>query len=292
MNPAYLKDLYELTKPRITLLVLVIAFTGMYMANASMPNLELMFFTLLGLALASSSSSSLNNYIDRGIDLIMERTKNRSLPQGRVSPKHALVMGIIMGLSSFVLLAWKVNVLTASLSTFALVSYILIYTIWLKRTSEHCTVIGGVAGALPPVLGLTAVNNEIGTVALIMFGILFMWQPPHFWALALMRAEEYKAAGIPMLPVAKGPEVTKKQMLIYTILLMPCSILPWWFGMSGNVFLGCAIVLGAVYLGWTIVFIRAEFSATASRKLFLFSIFYIAALYSAMIFDCLPPISQ
>lgn len=253
--------------------------------------MELIFFTLLGLALASSSSSSLNNYIDRGIDLIMDRTQKRALPQQRVNPRHALFMGIIMGLSSFVILFWKVNLLTASLSSFALCGYILIYTIWLKRTSEHCTVIGGVAGALPPVMGLTAVNNEIGLVAWVMFAILFIWQPPHFWALALMRADEYRRAGIPMLPVAKGPEETKKQMLIYTIILMPCSLMPWYFGMSGHIFLTIAIVLGIVYLGWTIHFIRSEFSPQASRKLFLFSIFYIAALYSAMIFDCLPPLS-
>jgi len=262
------------------------------MAQAKMPDFELVFFTLLGLALASSSSSSLNNYIDRGIDLIMDRTQKRALPQKRVIPKHALVMGVLMGLSSFVVLSWKVNLLTASLSSFALVAYILIYTIWLKRTSEHCTVIGGVAGALPPVMGLTAVNNEIGIVALVMFAILFLWQPPHFWALALMRADEYKRAGIPMLPVVKGPEVTKQQMLIYTLILVPCSLSPWYFGMSGTTFLIAAIVLGLVYLGWTIHFIRTEFTPQASRRLFLFSIFYIAALYSAMIFDCLPPISS
>jgi protoheme IX farnesyltransferase len=280
------RELYQLTKPKITLLVLIVSYCGMYMAEGKTPDPVLAFFTLLGLGLASSSSSVLNNYIDRGIDNIMERTQKRGLPTGKVQPSHALALGLVTGLSSTAILAWQVNYLTASLSSFAILAYIFIYTIWLKRTSEHCTVIGGVAGALPPVMGLTAVTGEINAAAVIMFVILFLWQPPHFWALALIRAEEYRAAGIPMLPVVKGPEETKRQMLYYTIALAPTSLLPWFFNISGAFYLASAVLLSSIYLGWTILFIRAPFDPKASRKLFLFSILYISLIYSLMVINC------
>jgi protoheme IX farnesyltransferase len=161
-----------------------------------------------------------------------------------------------------------------------------VYTIWLKRTTEHNTVIGGIAGALPPVMGIAAVNNDLGATALVLFVVLFIWQPPHFWALALIRAEEYRMAGIPMLPVVKGPENTKKQMLYYTVALVPASTLPWVFGICGDVYLWSTLALGAVYLGWTISFVRRPFNPIESRRLFLFSIFYITAVYSLMFVDC------
>ena len=277
---------YQLAKPRILLLVLIVVYSGMYMAEGQAPSFDLAFFTLLGLGLASIASSSLNNYVDRGIDGIMERTKERSLPTGKVAPAFALGLGTLCAVSSFVILAWKVNWLTAGLSTFAIFTYICIYTIWLKRTSEHCTVIGGIAGALPPLMGLTAVTGEINTAAWIMFIILFLWQPPHFWALALIRSDEYRLAGIPMLPVVKGPEVTKQQMLYYTIALAPTSLLPWFFNISGLFYLISASILSSIYLVWTILFIRAPFDPKASRKLFLYSILYITLIYTFMLLDC------
>lgn len=286
MTTLPLSSLFQLTKPKITLLVLIVSYCGMYMAEGRAPDAALAFFTLLGLGLASSSSSALNNYIDRHIDVIMERTQERSLPTGKVKPEFALALGLLCGLSSMVILAWQVNLITAGLSTFAILAYIFIYTIWLKRTSEHCTVIGGVAGALPPVMGLTAVTGEINTAAWVMFIILFLWQPPHFWALALLRAHEYKAAGIPMLPVAKGPEATKRQMLYYTVALAPTSLLPWFFNISGLFYLVSAAVLSAIYLGWTIIFIKRPFDAKSSRQLFLFSILYITLIYTFMLFNC------
>lgn len=282
----YLKNLFELTKPRITLLVLVTAFSGMWLAEKKMPDLRLIFFTLLGLALAASSSSSLNNFIDRNIDKIMDRTKNRALPLNRVQPVHALIMGVVLGLLSFVVLYTQVNTLTAALGVFTICFYIGIYTIWLKRTTSHCTVIGGIAGALPPVIGLAAVNNQIGLIALALFLVMFIWQPPHFWALALVRSEEYRKARIPMLPVVKGETVTKRQMLYYTIALMPASLAPYWLGIAGVLYLSVTLLLDVIYLGWTIHFVRSEFRPTSAKNLFWFSIFYLAALFIMLFVDC------
>lgn len=283
--PHLLQSYFQLTKPRITLLVLVVSYSGMYMAEGRAPDMALAFFTLLGLALASSSSSTLNNFIDRGIDDIMERTRNRSLPRGRVQPGIALVMGLMLGASSLVVLAWKVNLLTAGLSAFALLSYIFIYTLWLKRSSEHCTVVGGVAGALPPVMGLTAVTGSLNMTALVLFVILFIWQPPHFWALAMIKREEYRLAGIPMLPVVKGEAETKRQMLIYTVLLVPATLLPYLLNMCGEIYLSAAIVMNLIYLGWTLHYVRTSFDPVRSRQLFLFSILYISVIYGTMLFD-------
>ena len=280
-----IRSFYELTKPRITLLVLVVAYCGMVMAPGGTPPLELTFFTLLALGLASSSSSVLNNYIDRHIDTVMERTAGRSLPTGRVAPRHALVLGIIFGACSVILMAWKVNLLTAGLSAFALLFYVFIYTIWLKRHTEHCTVIGGVAGALPPVMGLTAVTGELGLTALVMFAILFVWQPPHFWALAMIKKEEYRKAGIPMLPVVKGERATKNQMLFYTVVLFPTALTPWFLDISGTLFLSISIAMNLIYLGWTLVYVKRPFNPASSRKLFLFSILYISVIFTALLLD-------
>jgi protoheme IX farnesyltransferase len=277
---------YQLAKPKILLLVLIVSYCGMYMAEGRAPDLDLALFTLIGLGFASIASSSLNNYVDRGIDGIMERTKERSLPKGLVAPHFALGLGIFCAIASIVILAWKVNLLTAGLNVLAIFTYIFIYTIWLKRTSEHCTVIGGIAGALPPVMGLTAVTGEINTAAWIMFIILFLWQPPHFWALALIRSDEYRLAGIPMLPVVKGPEVTKQQMLYYTIALAPASLLPWLYNICGLFYLVSAAILSSIYLVWTIIFIRAPFDPKAARKLFLYTILYITLIYTFMLLDC------
>lgn len=265
---------------------MIVTYIGMYMAQGQAPDVSLTLFTLIGVGLASGASSVLNNYIDRGIDGVMERTKARSLPTGRVLPQQALILGVVCGVISFLLLAWKVNLLTACLSAGALLAYIFVYTIWLKRTTEHNTVIGGAAGALPPVMGIAAVNNDIGMTAIVLFVVLFVWQPPHFWALALIRAEEYRAAGIPMLPVVRGQDYTKRQMLYYTIALVPASALPYLFNICGGIYLIGALALGFVYLGWTISFVRRPFNPIESRRLFLFSILYITAVYGLMFADC------
>lgn len=280
-----LKDFFELTKPRITLLVLVTAFAGMWLAAGGMPEPALVLFTLLGTGLASASSAVLNNYVDREVDKRMSRTQDRALPAGRVSAVHALLFGLGLGLAAFALLVWTVNALTAWLAVGTIAFYVLVYTVWLKRRSPLCTSIGGVAGALPPVIGWAAVHAGVDWPTLALFGILFLWQPPHFWALALLRADEYRDAGLPMLPVVRGQRATKRQMLLYTLALLPVSVAPFLMNLTGWLYLAAALALGVVYLARTLDFARRPLSRTGARGLFLFSILYLFSLFLAMFVD-------
>lgn len=284
----FVRDCYELTKPRITFLVLITTFTGMWLAARGVPSFMLVISTLLGVGLASASSSALNNYVDREIDKHMQRTQKRSLPAGRLNPQIALWLGGIFAIASFLLLATTVNLLTAALTLFTNFFYVVIYTIWLKRWSPLCTSIGGVSGALPPLLGVTAVTGEITATALALFIIMYLWQPPHFWAIALIRTEEYRRVNIPMLPVVKGESVTKRQMLIYTILLLPASLSLYWLGVTGLVYMGVALLLGVIYLGWTLHFIFQPLTSKRAYQLFFFSIFYLCLLFVMMFVNCLP----
>jgi len=279
------KDFIELTKPRITLLVLVTAFAGMWLAAGGMPEPALVLFTLLGTGLASASSAVLNNYVDRDVDKRMSRTQDRALPAGRVSAVHALLFGLGLGLAAFALLVWAVNALTAWLAVGTIAFYVLVYTLWLKRHSPLCTSIGGVAGALPPVIGWAAVSHGLDWPALALFGILFLWQPPHFWALALLRTEEYRQAGLPMLPVVRGERTTKRQMLLYTLALLPASVAPFALNLTGWLYLAAALGLGAAYLAKTVDFARKPLSRPGARKLFLFSILYLFSLFLVMFVD-------
>lgn len=281
-----IRSFAELTKPRIVLLVLVTAFSGMWLGAGGRPPFELMLFTMLGVGLAAASSSVLNNVIDRKRDRLMERTRQRALPSGRVKPEHALIFGLILGILSCGLLAWKVNLLVAQIALATILFYVLIYTLWLKPTTVHCTVLGGIAGALPPVMGFAAVE-QMGWAAVILFGILFVWQPPHFWALALVRSEEYRNAGFRILPVVEGIEKTKHQMLLYTALLLPVSLAPYFLGICGLWYLLTASVMGLVYLWMTMKFNRNPFSKRAARRLFLFSILYLTTVYTMLFVDCL-----
>ncbi|PIQ26716.1 protoheme IX farnesyltransferase [bacterium (Candidatus Blackallbacteria) CG17_big_fil_post_rev_8_21_14_2_50_48_46] len=284
----WLRDAYDLTKPRITFLVLITTFTGMWLAVRGVPPLLLVISTLLGVGMASGSSSAFNNFIDREIDQHMQRTRNRPLPTGRLSPQVALWLGTFLGLSSFVFLSLTVNMLTAALALFTNFFYVVIYTIWLKRWSPLCTSIGGISGALPTVLGVTAVTGRIDTTALALFIIMYLWQPPHFWAIALIRSEEYRRVNIPMLPVVKGEAVTKRQMLIYTVLLLPASLSLFWLGVTGPIYMGVAALLGITYLGLTIKFIFQPVTSKRAYQLFFFSIFYLCLLFVMMFVNCLP----
>ncbi len=283
-----LNDLYELTKPRITYNVLITTFTGMWLAAGGPPAWPLIVLTLLGVAFASASSCSFNNYIDRHIDKDMQRTQNRPLPTGRLQPKTALILGSILGVLSFIVLYFGVNLLTASLAVFSNFFYVIIYTLWLKRTTPLCTSLGGVAGAMPAVLGVTAVANQITPVAIALFGFMYLWQPPHFWALALIKTEEYRKVGIPMLPVVKGERVTKRQMLLYTIALLPASLSLFWLGVTGWVYFATATVMSLVYLGLTIDFIRKPVTRKAAYRLFFFSIIYLCVLFVMMFVNNTP----
>jgi protoheme IX farnesyltransferase len=279
-------DFVEMTKPRIALLVLVTTYSGMWLASGGVLSLELVFFTLLGTGLASASSGVLNNYIDREIDKVMTRTRNRALPTGRLDPQIALGFGLLLGFTGFVILFYAINPLTAALAVGTILFYVVIYTAWLKRSSPLCTEIGGVAGALPPVLGWAAVTNDIGWPALVMFLIMFLWQPPHFWALALLRVDEYRRAGIPMLPVARGTRVTKFRMLVYTVALLPATAAMYGLGFVGSAYLVAAIGLGLAYLGLTIKFMMEPVTPRGARKLFGFSIIYLLVLFVMIFVDC------
>jgi protoheme IX farnesyltransferase len=275
-----LRDYLDLTKPRITLLVLITAFAGMWLAARGLPSPELIITTLAGIGLAASSSSTLNNYVDRELDQRMARTRHRALPAGRLRPEQALVWGIALGIASFALLATAVNWLTAFLALGTILFYVGIYTIWLKRMTPLCTAVGGTAGALPPLIGWTSVTGHFDLLPLALFAILFLWQPPHFWALALMRVDEYRAAGFPMLPVVRGEAVTKRQMALYTIALVGVSLWPYFLGAVGLLYLDVAVPLGIGYLALTVNFIARPITAHSARQLFLYSVCYLGLLFS------------
>lgn len=279
-------DLFEICKPRIALLVLITTFTGMWLAGNGAVSLDLAFITLLGTGLASAASGAFNNYVDREVDKHMARTRTRALPSSRLHPQQALWLGGTLSISSFILLYYFVNPLTAYLAVSTIFFYVVIYTIWLKRTSPLCTEIGGIAGALPPVIGWAAVSNSIGWPAVVMFLIMFIWQPPHFWALALLRADEYRAANLPMLPVVSGKDVTKTRMLLYTIVLIPASTAMYWLGLTGISYLVGALILGAIYLTLTINFTRKAITHQSTRKLFAYSIVYLTGLFILIFADC------
>lgn len=278
-------DFFELTKPRIALLVLVTTFTGMWLAADGMPSLSLVFCTLLGTGLASSAAGTLNNYVDREVDVLMARTRHRALPAGRVLPQQALLQGLLLTALAFIWLWITVNPLTAALALITIGFYVVIYTIWLKRSSPWCTEIGGVAGALPPLIGWAAVTGSISWPALLLFLILMLWQPPHFWALALIRSEEYRRARLPMLPVVSGERVTKQRMLWYTVALLPATIGMYVFQRVGLAYLVVAVELGVLYLALTIEFVRQPVTTKSARKLFGFSIIYLLLLFTMMFVD-------
>lgn len=279
-------DFIEICKPRIAILVLVTTFTGMWLAGNGTVAFDLVILTLLGTGLASAASGAFNNYIDREVDKQMARTRTRALPSSRLHPQQALWLGVMLSLWSFAILFYLVNPLTAYLTAGTIFFYVVIYTKWLKRTSPLCTEVGGVAGALPPVIGWAAVTNEIGWPALVMFLIMFIWQPPHFWALALLRADEYRAAKLPMLPVVSGKRATKARMLIYTIALLPASIAMYWLHLVGLTYLILSVVLGITYLVLTIDFARKPITHQSTRRLFGFSILYLLGLFTLIFIDC------
>ena len=279
-------DFVELTKPRITLLVLVTTYTGMWLASGGILSLELVIFTLLGTGLASASGCVLNMYADRDIDKRMARTRNRALPAGRMEPQLALYFGFFLGITAFAILFFAVNPLTAVLAAGTVFFYVAVYTLWLKRTTPLCTEVGGIAGALPPVIGWAAVTGEIGWPALVLFLIIFIWQPPHFWALALLRANEYRQAGLPMLPVVRGVRVTKTRMLIYTVALLPVTAAMYWLNLVGFAYLIVALGLGLLYLGLTIDFASKPVKQQGARRLFGFSITYLLVLFTMIFVNC------
>ena len=243
-----LKNYLELTKPKVVLMMLITAIVGMLLASRTLPSIYLAIVSMLGIGLCASSAATINQIIDRSIDANMARTSNRPLPQGEITTFNASLFAFVLMVAGTVILVSQVNTLTAVLTVASLIGYAFIYTVFLKRATPQNIVIGGLAGAAPPLLGWTSVTNSIDPNALLLVLIIFVWTPPHFWALAIYRKDDYARESIPMLPVTHGVRFTKLQIILYTILLVLVSLLPFIVLMSGNIYLFSALGLGLFYL--------------------------------------------
>ena len=275
---------YELTKPRVVALIVFTAIVGMFLSVEGMVSPSVLIFGALGIGLSAASGAAFNHLLDRRADRIMARTSGRPLPTGTVDTISALIFASALAVGSVLLLVSMVNSLTAVLCFASMIGYAVIYTVWLKHATPQNIVIGGAAGAMPPVLGWTAVTGEVTTDALMLFLIIFCWTPPHFWALALYRREEYAAASIPMLPVTHGQRYTLLQMVLYTVLLLAVSVLPFVTGMSGWMYFVGALVLGVIFLVFVVRLYR-NYSDSLSKRTFGFSIQYLAMLFALMLID-------
>jgi heme o synthase len=284
-----IQSYYQLTKPRIILLLLITTAGGMWIAAEGQVNPLLLLVTITGGALAAASANTINCLYDRDIDYIMERTRHRPLPSGRVHPRDALIFAIALASISFSLLTAFANLLAALLAMSGIVVYVLVYTHWLKRHSTQNIVIGGAAGAIPPLVGWAAVTGDLSWAAWVLFAIVFFWTPPHFWALALMIRKDYASVGVPMLPVVEGEEATAWQIWWYTLLLIPISLLLVYpLGVMGLVYIVVALLLGGLfaYKAWQLL--QNPASQESARSLFKYSILYMMLLCAGMGVDSLP----
>ncbi|NQX87181.1 MAG: protoheme IX farnesyltransferase [Halioglobus sp.] len=278
------RDYIELTKPNVVLLMILTSIIGMFMAVPGMVPLHVLLLGNLGIALCAGAAATVNHLIDQRVDQRMARTHNRPIAQGRVNNLQATVFAAVLaGVGLFVLVRW-VNLLTAWLTMASLVGYAFVYTLFLKRATPQNIVIGGLAGAAPPLLGWTAVTDQIHGHALLLVLIIFAWTPPHFWALAIHRREEYAAVAIPMLPVTHGVAFTKLHILLYTILMILVTLLPYATRMSGPLYLGGALLLGGGFLYWAIELMRGK-NPQAPMKTFKYSITYLMLLFVVMLID-------
>ncbi len=274
----------DLMKPHVTVLLLGVTLASMAIAVQGLPSLALVIPTLLGGAMAAGSANCINCYIDRDIDEIMGRTQRRSLPSGRVEPQQALIFGILLGIVSFIVLFAFVNLLSAVLAFSAILFYVFVYTLGLKRTSTQNIVIGGAAGAVPVLVGWAAVTNSLSLPPVLFFAIIFFWTPPHFWALSLLIQKDYEKAGIPMLPVVKGEAETRKQILLYSIFLLALTLALFVLGIMGYFYLVGATLLGSGLVYYAIRLWREQ-SKKWARTLFWYSNMYLAAIFAVMVLD-------
>jgi len=283
------RDYLEITKPKVVLLLVFTALVGMALAMPLWLPLKETVFGLLGIGLAASSAAAINHVIDQRTDAIMKRTENRPIPQGALSSKQCLMFAGLLCVVAMLMLVFLVNPLTAVLTFFSLVGYAIIYTVYLKRATPQNIVIGGAAGAMPPVLGWAAVTNEVTAGSLLLFLIVFIWTPPHFWALAIHRRDDYAKVDIPMLPVTHGIPFTRLQIFLYTVLLVIVTILPYLIHMSGIVYLAGALVLGGMFLfhSWKLF---DDSNAKQPMKTFVFSINYLMWLFGIMLVDHYIPV--
>jgi heme o synthase len=278
------RDFMELTKPKVSLLIVFTAIVGMVLASPGMVPLPALLFGTLGIAMASGCAATLNHIVDRRVDKQMARTRRRPLPTGSLRTSQALAFAAVLGVGSMLVLWLSVGELCALLTFGSLIGYAVIYTGWLKRATPQNIVIGGAAGAAPPVLGWVAVTHTIDAQALVLFMIIFAWTPPHFWSLAIARREEYAKVGIPMLPVTHGIAYTRLQIVFYTVLLILCTLMPVLTGMSGSIYLAAALFLDARFLYLARALYRGMRPDLPIRT-FRFSITYLMALFGAFIAD-------
>ena len=274
----------ELTKPKVVALITFTAIVGTLLASPGLPPLGPLVIGNLGVALAAACAATINHVLDQRIDAQMARTRARPLPTGQLTERAALIFAAALGCTAMTLLAFLVNLLTAVLTFCSLIGYAVVYTVWLKRATSQNIVIGGAAGAAPPVLGWTAVTGHVDPNALLLFLIIFVWTPPHFWALAIARREEYARAGIPMLPVTHGVEFTRLQVLLYTVLLTVVTLLPYLTRMSGLVYLAAAVVLDAGFLCYALA-LKVSTRAELPMRVFRFSVNYLMWLFAALLVD-------
>jgi len=275
-------DYIDLTKPKVQSLLLLTTVCSMEIAGD--PSVGLIALTVVGGYLSAGGAGAVNHWYDRDIDAQMPRTANRPVPSGRVAPRAALIYGIVLAALSFVLLTTTVNLLAASLAFAGFLGYVFVYTMWLKRRTPQNIVIGGAAGAFPPLVGWAAVTGGLGGMPLYLFAIVFFWTPPHFWALSLLMKEEYKRVGVPMLPVVRGEDETRRQILLYSVLLWAITQLPFCAGGLGAIYLVSSLVLGGLFIGAAAVLYRRADRRSALR-LYLFSLLYLALLFGAMVVD-------
>jgi protoheme IX farnesyltransferase len=283
-NVAEWRDYFELTKPKVVTLIVFTAIVGMFLAVPDWPGASALLFGTLGIGLAASSAAVINHVLDARIDAQMSRTRARPLPQGKVSAVQALTFAALLCAISMSILTILVNPLTAVLTFASLIGYAIIYTVYLKRSTPQNIVVGGAAGAAPPVLGWAAVTGEVHADALLLFLIVFVWTPPHFWSLAIAKRDDYARVSIPMLPVTHGVRLTQLFILLYTILLVLITILPYSSGMSGVIYLATALILGAIFLSYAIR-LRRDTGTELPMRVFRYSINYLMILFAALLVD-------
>ncbi len=279
-----LRAFFELTKPRILLLVIFTALPVMVMAAEGWPGIPFVAATLLGIALAAGSANALNCYLERDLDALMDRTRNRPLPSKQISPPAALAFALALAVVSTAMLNWVAGPVTASLGLASILFYIFIYTIWIKPRSSMNAVIGGAAGAAAPLIADVAVNGQLGAAGWLLFAIVFFWQPPHVWAIALFRKEDYERAGIPMMPSTAGDQPTRRRMLGCTLALVPVTLAPVLLGLLSWIYLVAALPLNAWFV-WLAVRVVRERTEAAAREMFHVSLVFLFALFLAMLLD-------
>jgi len=280
------RDFVALLKPRVMSLVVFTGAVGLYLAPGHLHPV-LAAIAILCIAVGAGAAGAINMWYERDLDALMSRTRERPIPAGRMDPAEALAFGVVLSIASVVVMALAVNLAAAALLALSIGFYVFVYTVWLKRRTPQNIVIGGAAGAFPPMIGWAAVTGDVSLAPVALFAIIFMWTPPHFWALALFRSGDYARAGVPMLPVTHGPAETRRQILLYTVLMLPVTLAPWALNVVGLIYLASASVLGLIFLAGAIAVYR-DSGERAARGLFGYSIVYLFLLFALMVLDRVP----